>query len=202
MNKFTVCANQFLNQDIPGFYTTDYTGYENPGNPDYLNHLKNTYNSFSKSKLNLATLNLSRVLMHDLAKLTAELGLNEAWVCVVPRSKSLDSYSQDQLLFSQTVRAVTQTYPQLHDGTDFIKRHTSTRTTHLSKHDKVGKLPYPGITRDTCYISSQVKGKDILLVDDIYTKSVNVDEDVIQALLDNGAHSVALYVVAKTVKKF
>ena len=49
-----------------------------------------------------------------------------------------------------------------------------------------GNLPYPGITKDTCTISDKVRGKDILLIDDLYTASVNIDEDAIQALFDNG----------------
>ena len=44
-------------------------------------------------------------------------------------------------------------------------------------------------------------GKDILLIDDIYTKTVNIDEDAIQALLDNGARSVFFYAIGKTVSK-
>jgi hypoxanthine-guanine phosphoribosyltransferase len=30
-------------------------------------------------------------------------------------------------------------------------------------------MPYPGITKATCTISNEVKGKDILLIDDLYT---------------------------------
>jgi len=38
-----------------------------------------------------------------------------------------------------------------------------------------------------------------LLIDDLYTRTVNIDEDAIQALLDKGAHSVAFYAVGRTV---
>ena len=38
----------------------------------------------------------------------------------------------------------------------------------------------------------------ILLIDDIYTKTVNVDEDCIQALYDAGAARVIFYAVAYT----
>jgi predicted amidophosphoribosyltransferase len=55
-----------------------------------------------------------------------------------------------------------------------------------------------GKTKDTCLISNEIIGKDILLIDDIYTKSINIDEDAIQALLDKGAKSVIFYAVAKT----
>lgn len=80
-------------------------------------------------------------------------------------------------------------------------RHTNTRTTHLNRNGQGGdgNLPYPGITKDTCSISNQVIGKDILLIDDLYTKGVNIDEDAIQALLDKGANSVIFYSIGKTV---
>lgn len=78
------------------------------------------------------------------------------------------------------------------------------KTTHLSKNENVendGEMPYPGITKDTCQISGQVAGKDILLIDDIYTYGVNIDEDAIQALYDMGAKSVLFYSVCKTFKR-
>lgn len=61
-------------------------------------------------------------------------------------------------------------------------------------------MPYVGITHDTCNISEEVDGKDILLIDDIYTKDVNIDEDAIQALYDKGAKSVTFYSICKTYK--
>ena len=42
-----------------------------------------------------------------------------------------------------------------------------------------------------------IKGKNILLIDDLYTKSININEDMIQALLDNGAKSVIFYSIGK-----
>jgi len=64
-----------------------------------------------------------------------------------------------------------------------------------------GLSPYQGITKDTCNISDNVIGKNILLIDDIYTKSVNIDEDAIQALLNKGAKLVVFYAVGRTVQK-
>ena len=61
-------------------------------------------------------------------------------------------------------------------------------------------LPYVGITKSTCDISNEVRGKDILLIDDIYTSGVYIDEDAIQALLDHGARDVYFYAVGKTYK--
>ena len=62
-----------------------------------------------------------------------------------------------------------------------------------------GNMPYIGITNDTCEINSQTfAGKDVILVDDIYTKGVNIAEDCIQTLLNIGANNVILYTIAKT----
>ena len=91
------------------------------------------------------------------------------------------------------------------DGTDYIIRYADTRTTHLSHGCQIrppytdGKLPYPGIAKDTCTISDEVIGKNILLIDDLYTRTVNIDEDAIQALFDKGARSVFFYSIGKTV---
>ncbi len=60
-------------------------------------------------------------------------------------------------------------------------------------------MQYVGITKDTCQIDeTKIVGKDIIPVDDIYTEGVFVAEDCIQTLLDLGAKSVILYVIAKT----
>lgn len=86
------------------------------------------------------------------------------------------------------------------NGTDAIKRIKDTKTTHSWRmEDNTGDMQYVGITKDTCQIDeTKIVGKDIILVDDIYTEGVFVAEDCIQTLLDLGAKSVILYVIAKT----
>ena len=49
-------------------------------------------------------------------------------------------------------------------------------------------------------MSPRIAGKNILLVDDIYTPGVGIDEDAIQAVLDCGANSVIFYAVGHTAK--
>jgi len=193
MNKFTIYANQYLQQNIEGYYHTSYVRYGNPGNPDYLNDLKNTFNDFSKEKLDNAINQLYDVLKTDLSQFSKSLT-----ICVVPRSKAENTYSHNQLLFKKVVQHVINELG-FNDGSNYIIRHTDTKTTHLAhtQYGGNGDMPYPGITKNTCNISSKVKNKDILLVDDIYTNSVNIDEDAIQALLDNGAKSVVFYSVGK-----
>lgn len=85
-------------------------------------------------------------------------------------------------------------------------RHTNTKTTHIHKNlpgfDNCGSEPYVGITNDTCHINADVvRDKTVILIDDIYTKTVNVDEDCIQALYDAGAARVVFYAVAYTYRR-
>lgn len=88
------------------------------------------------------------------------------------------------------------------DGVQFLQRVKETQTTHLARSTKVrnnGPAPYRGITKDTCVLNGDVHDKYIILVDDIYTTGVCVDEDCIQYLYDNGAQDVLLYVLGITV---
>jgi len=168
----------------------------NDGNPDYLNKLKNTYNynnSFTKN----AVIELKKILLDDLSKIS---NIKFLTICVVPRAKAESTYSPNQLLFKSTVSNVIKDL-NFNDGTNYIIRNTNTKTTHLPNYtpnyNNDGRIPYKGITKATCNISNDIKDKDILLIDDIYTNGINIDEDAIQAILDNGAKSVIFYAVAK-----
>lgn len=197
MNQFTIFANgQYLKCNIQGYYHTNYIGYRNLGNPDYLNDLKNNFNNFTNEKLLNAANQLYGVLKTNLSQFDKSLT-----ICVIPRSKAENTYSNYQLLFKKVIQILINELG-FNDGSNYIIRHTDTRTTHLSRSQHGGgngDMPYPGITKNTCNISSEVKNKDILLIDDIYTNGVNIDEDAIQALLDNGAKSVIFYAVGKTI---
>ncbi|NBA75573.1 amidophosphoribosyltransferase [Emticicia sp. ODNR4P] len=146
---------------------------------------------------------LTAILRQDLPQILRKVGESNLTVCVVPRSKAESYYRSDQLLFRRVISNVVDGLPNFENGTNYISRHTNTRTTHLDRNGEGGdgNLPYPGITKDTCTISGLVNGKDILLIDDLYTKSVNIDEDAIQALLDKGADSVTFYSVGKTLAR-
>jgi phosphoribosylpyrophosphate synthetase len=196
MYNFTIPAdNDFLKQPIQAYFHTYYVRMGNPGNPDYINHLKNTFADFSKVKLDNATNELIAVLKEDLPLVLQLSKLNSITVCVVPRAKAENLYQASQLLFKTTVKEVISQLIGFIDGTDNIRRYKTTFTTHLrnTRVHNEGPEPYSGITKDTCIISQDVKNKDILLIDDLYTKSVYIDEDAIQALIDNGARSVVLY---------
>lgn len=196
MNEFTIYSNEeYLKSNIQGYYHTDYTGYQNLDNPDYLNDLKNTFDSYPKEKLENAIQKLYDVLENDLSQFNSALT-----VCIIPRSKAENIYTGNQLLFKKAIQHVIWKLG-FNDGSDYIVRHTGTITTHLNKsgHGGYGDMPYPGITKNTCNISNDVNGKDILLIDDIYTGGVNIDEDAIQALFDNGANSIIFYAVGRAV---
>ncbi|CAA6820516.1 MAG: Amidophosphoribosyltransferase [uncultured Sulfurovum sp.] len=196
LQTFTIKSNNFLSKDIKAFYSKHYTGMGYNGNPDYLNKLKNTYDYDSSFTMD-AVIALKEVLLEDLPQIP---NINSLAICVVPRAKAEDTYTPNQLLFKSTIQKVIS-MSNFYDGIKYIVRHTNTKTTHLPEttpnYNNDGDSPYPGITIETCTISSDVKGKDILLIDDVYTKGVNIDEDAIQALLNCGVNSIAFYAVAK-----
>lgn len=160
--------------------------------------LKNNFRNTSTNALIQARDNLVRILISDLPQIL-QINGNNLTVCVVPRSKTV--YLPNQLLFKEAVSIAISQLSGFVNGANYIIRHTNTRTTHLDKsgHGGDGDLPYPGITIGTCTISENVRGKDILLIDDLYTETTNIDEDAIQALLDKGASSVVFYAVGKTL---
>lgn len=88
------------------------------------------------------------------------------------------------------------------DGTNYIVRTVETQTTHLARSGRPGNAgspPYEGITKDTCRLCGDVTNKNIILIDDIYTKTAGIDDDCIQFLLDNGAADVTLYTLGITI---
>ncbi len=214
MQKFIISKNEYLKQDINAYYHTSYTRMGNPGNPNYLNDLKNTYGKPTSSdtkvyqeseqkKLDAAVIELKKILKEDLPKIAKELKSSSLSVCVVPRSKAESSYKKNQLLFKSSIQSVVNELEGFENTTEYIIRTKNTKTTHLTEstpnYNNDGEMPFVGITKKTCTINENIKNKDVLLIDDIYTNSVNIDEDVIQALLDKGAKSVTFYAVGHTV---
>lgn len=166
--------------------------------------LKNDRTPYPQTKLNSVANNLSRILLEDLHLILQERRFQTLRVCVIPRAKHEEYYADNQKLFRHIVQNTVNGFNGFEDGTHDIIRHTDTRTTHSNRSGNGGNgpMPYCGITRDTCNISNQVSGKNILLIDDLYTRSVGIDEDAIQALYDNGANNVIFYSVGKTVLRY
>ena len=208
MEKFTIQANGFLNRDVQGFYHADYRGGGNwriSGTTENLiTTFKNDITTYSSETLINAAKRLKGILLKDLPSILDELDVKQLTVCVVPRAKKENYYRADQKLFRGVVSSVVDHLDGFENGTNYIIRHTNTRTTHRNRsgHGGDGQIPYPGITKDTCHISPEVYGKDILLIDDLYTRTINIDEDAIQALLDAGAKSVVFYAIGKTVRRY
>lgn len=196
----------FLKQDTNAFYHADYNSGGSWQVPNSIENLiwtlKNDVDPFPERLPNVQQ-QLSAILRQDLPQILRHVGKNSLTVCVVPRSKAERHYRADQLHFRRVISNVVDQLPNFENGTNYIVRHTNTRTTHLDRNGEGGdgNLPYPGITKDTCTLSAQINGKDILLIDDLYTKSVNIDEDAIQALLDKEANSVTFYSIGKTVSR-
>ena len=201
MNQFQVLANEYLSRSTNAFYHVPYTRMGNPGNPDYLNALKNTFNDSPEQKLQSAVQELRSVLQNDLPQILQSLGFDVITICVVPRAKAEAAYHANQQIFRSTVQAAIGQLNGFADGMSYIRRHTNTKTTHLRNpirnYINDGNQPYPGITAETCEISPHIRGQNILLVDDIYTPHVNVDEDAINSLLNAGARTVTFYAVGK-----
>lgn len=208
MEHHIIKRNAFLSDDIQAYFNTYYLGYEKPGNPDFLNELKNTYNNKSRIVLEKSMEPVHDRFVEDIPQIIQKHQFKECVLVGVPRAKKHRTYSENQLLFNRAIKnsipAIDEKVPScnLLDGSEWIERMSNTKTTHLRKEseyfDNDGDLPYPGITKDTCEYNTALKGKHIILIDDIYTKNVNVDEDCIQALLDWGAESVVFYSIAYT----
>lgn len=181
---------------VPAFYHFDYLR----GHLTFINILKAEHGE-SDDYIEYASRLLRSILYEDIPQIYHLLGDKELVVCGIPRSKTKSSYSENQLRFNSTLSLAVQqmsAYYNLIDGGEYIIRHTDTPTTHLLHKDVEHVVVPVGITKDTCTIAPEIKDKDILLIDDIYTASVNIDEDAIQALYDNGARSVTFYAIART----
>lgn len=199
MKKFTITTNHYLQNDIPGYYNCDYTGYQKHGNPDFINRLKNMSNQYSELDLVMDFIQVFETAYRDIKLIISNAKLSDCAIAVIPRSKAEQHYKQSQLLFRKAISCVADKL-NCQNATDALKRVKNTKTTHSWRMEhNLGPMPYKGITKDTCDIDkSKIKDKNIVLVDDIYTKNVCVAEDCIQTLLDCGAKSVILYVIAKT----
>lgn len=199
MKSFTINKNLYLDRDVNGYYNCDYVGYQQKGNPDFLNRLKNMTKSHNEMDLVKDFIEVADRATNDLNKIIGTEGLYNPVICVAPRSKTEKSYSPCQLMFKKAISSVVSNLDAT-NGSDYIKRIKDTKTTHNWRlENNTGDMPYKGITKDTCEINKGlIFGRDIILVDDIYTEGVFVAEDCIQTLFDFGAKSVILYVIAKT----
>lgn len=205
INRFLINKNNYLKKETSGYFHQYYTGYGQPDNPEFINVLKNTFNSEAHSNLISARNKVTDIIVYDIPEIIKEAKMSNCLCVCVPRAKALETYSVYQMMLRDAIRIAANSIHGAIDGTDCIVRYKNTMTTHLSKAAKEGRItndgdePYPGITAKTCRIdSNKIKGQNIILIDDIYTKNVNIDEDCIQALIDNGAHEIIFYALGYT----
>jgi hypothetical protein len=193
--------NAQVNAYCSYFYETGLSQYSTPGRIEHaIWTLKNDVRPFP-SNLNNAGSLIYNVFRRDLIRIPR--GESKMLVCMVPRAKKITEYRSDQLYFRKMLNNALNSMSCFDNGVDCITRIVNTKTTHARFSNQIdrGLSPHPGITLKTCQISEKVRGRDILLIDDVYTPSINIDEDCIQALLDSGAKSVTFYAVAKTIKR-
>lgn len=200
MNILDIEINEYLKRKVNAYYH----GYHRKWTDTqvgFINTLKNDDSTFSENRkdfgftLSGATNALYQILESDLNQI-AKLNQFKLTVCFVPRAKKNTNYQSNQLLFGNTIKKfVINNSDKFNDGTEFITRIIDTPTTHKTRNYHSVEI---GITKKTCSLSPNINGKHILLIDDIYTKSVNIDEDAIQALFDGGASNVIFYAIGKT----
>lgn len=216
MEQFKIFTNKYLNRPVRGYYHQHYTGFHCADNPEFINTLKDNFAYTKDWALELAREEAEKILLADIPAIIADINTQynlPEWVLVcVPRSRAEDKLFPSQKLFRKAVSDAAQKIPSVKDGTNVFIRHTTVRTTHIKKSgiefhcadgtvvkNDEGKFPFPGIAKETCHIDrSLIEGKNIILIDDVYTKQANIDEDCIQALFDNGARNVVFYAVGYT----
>jgi len=205
--SFNINPNNFLKINTIGYYNCDYTRFNMPNNPNFLNMLKNTYGNTDINELIKARDIVCNILQIDITDIINNSGISNWVIVCVPRARAFKNYQANQLMFREAVNNAVNKINGAINGLDYIIRTKDTYTTHLGNATKKGHFPwntgpepYPGITRDTCSIDEdKIKDQNIILIDDIYTNTVNIDEDCIQALYDKGAKNVLLYVIGYTV---
>lgn len=193
------------------FYNCRYYGLYSgrDDHPYFINHLKNDRCEYTHL-LPQATAILDRWLRATFSEILQFAKNVPILVCLVPRAKREEHYYPEQLQFKQVLRRVVceeQFAGKLEDGVDCIQRELNT---HPSHHRSSSWQPvfqpgtptefHPRSIANTCSISPAVKDRAIILVDDIYTAGVGIDEEAIQALYDHGARKVILYTIGKTCR--
>ena len=191
----------FLAKDIDLYFHDFYYGFSSSLNTiKYINYLKNDRREYD-AEIGACEEKAAKVLAVDLDELVKAYG--PLTVCGIPRAKREDSYPSEKMGLKRAIRKAIAMIPALSDGMDYIIRHTNALCTHLSywRHGGDGEGPRPGLLRDTCILSGEISGKNIVVIDDIYTAGVGIDEDGVQALLDAGAKNVIMYTFGCTASR-
>lgn len=211
----TLWTNEYLKIRSTCYYVLDYLRAGEPDNPQFILDLKNTYNNKRAYVLEQAKTTARNLIVNWAPQVMADAGLSSCTMVCAPRAKAFHTYTEQQMYLLKAVSEAAQALSGrgVTDGTSAIRRITNTKTTHLKdtttrvtadgrEEANDGDAPYPGITKKTCQINAGlIQGKNILLIDDIYTGWVNIDEDCIQALYDAGAARVVLFTLSCTTPR-
>src|SRR5690606_3114127 len=173
MWKFTITptidhkGNYYLKREVQAYFHSKYSSgsgqWQVKGSiENIICTLKNDITPYTEDVLQNVADQLENILKTDLPQVLKLSGKNSLVVCVVPRAKV--NYNANQLYFKKTVSTVAKQLPGLIDGTEYIKRVKDTKTTHRARwgYGGNGDMPHPNITVNTCDLSKNLNGKDIL----------------------------------------
>lgn len=155
VERFSISPNNFIRIRVSGYFHQYYTGFKQEGNPDFLNTLKNTFNSEKLRALIDARDEVIDILVTDIPEIMRENNITNCLCVCVPRAKANEAYVATQQKFKEAVSIAATKIHGVVDGTDLIKRLINTKTTHLRTAAIIpndGDNPYPGITVATCEI--------------------------------------------------
>lgn len=218
-----------LSSSVAAYTSCTYTGYRNPNNPQFINILKNdtndrprnlqhegkTYSNFQIA-LSIAYKLYSEIALPGIMR---DKGWTEAVVCHVPRAKCFKHYTRKQLhLFDALRWAIEEvnisTSYKIEDGIDYLWRRGNRPTSHahtanspdenwLFFLDRESMVIDPNLSyEDSLGIDTEaLQGKKVILVDDIYTYRVGIDEMTISEISRRAGvplSDIVLYTLAYT----
>ena len=200
MKEFVLEKNAFLDRNIRGFYHAKWYGSKKSKSLRYLEIIKQSPSNRQKQwRIDNASEVLYETLMQDLQHISRRMSNQSLTVCVSPGTKKDSLYGEEPRIFQQIVSSCANKLLDFFDGSSFIQRNKSkffifmnTPVNHLINRVRGD---YRGEALDNCEFSEEIKGRDILLVNEVYYKIINHDEDMVQALFEKGARSVTFYAV-------
>lgn len=209
---FNIENNRFININIDAYSHGLYIPYKS----NYAGELTNLILDLKGSTvcdINISRLKASQIIQNDLDFIINSFEKYHRFrpvVVAMARAKPDSFYKENELQFRPSISmAVSNSSIKLKnndswpiDGVYYINRVKETQTTHLANSgilNNNGSPPYPGITKDTCILNGNLNNQYVILVDDIYTPNVGIDEDCIQFLYNNGAREVILYTLGLTI---
>lgn len=101
MKKFKVKQNSYLDRDVIGYYNCEYLGYQQKGNPDFINRLKNMTKTHGEMDLVQDFIEVAERAEKDLKDIIDNENLYNPVVCVLHHAQKLKRYIQIVSLCSE-----------------------------------------------------------------------------------------------------